>query len=196
MPSKSVLPRGFTTVAENLSEKYRTELGISKFEPMDAFKLAEHLKVDVFTVDEIYEDNQQHPAYQIMSDPDRFNAMWTPNSEGRKTIIHNDKHSAYRQQSNLMHELSHVIRDHTVPHEAAMLCAQLNLHYYNAIHEQEAKYLGGCLQITRPGIQWGLEHLETVERIAEYFNASTDMVNYRMRITGVAKQRFLAGRTS
>jgi Zn-dependent peptidase ImmA (M78 family) len=164
-------------------------MGISKFNPLDAFKLADHLGIDVFTVDEIYNGQIDHPAYSKMSDVNRFNAMWMPNSNGDKIIIHNDRHSRFRQQSNIMHELAHVIRNHTIPPESALLCARLGLHYYNPVHEQEAKYLGGCLQITRPGLQWAVKNLISVERISEYYSASIDMVKYRMGVTGVLKQQ-------
>ena len=189
MPSKSVLARGFMAEAERISEKYRIDLGVSKFDPLDAFELAEFLNVDIFTVDEIYEHQPDHPNYCRLSDPDKFCAMWTPNAHGQPVIIHNDRHSPFRQQSNLMHELAHIIRKHTVPEESAVLCARLGLHYFNAVHEQEAKYLGGCLQITRPGLQWGIKNLGTIENISEYFCASVDMVKYRMGITGVSKQQ-------
>jgi len=141
MPSKSVLQRGFKAEAERLSERYRTELGVSKFSPLDAFKLANHLGIDVYTVDEAFEGNEHLPAYLKMCDPDQFSAMWMSNENDEKIIIHNSKHSVYRQQSNIMHELAHVIRKHEIPDEQARLCSLFNLHYYNPLHEQEAKFL-------------------------------------------------------
>lgn len=186
MPSKSVLPRGFKADAERMAEMYRAELGISKFDPLDAFKLAEHLDVPIFSVDEAFSDNLDHPRYQFMSDINRFSAMWMPNEDGEKIIIHNTNHSKYRQQSNLMHELAHIIRNHEIPEESARLCAQLNLIYYNPLHEQEAKHLGGCLQITTPGLRWAFKRY-TVEQISEYYCASTEMVNYRLGITGTKR---------
>lgn len=188
MPSRTLLKHGFKAEAERIAERCRQELGISKFDPLDAHQLAGHLNVDIFTVDEIFGDQTSHPNYSRMIDPDRFSAMWMPNNLGDKIIIHNDRHSYYRQQSNLMHELAHIIRDHTVPNESAKLCAQLGLHYVNPLHEQEAKYLGGCLQITRPGLQWGIKNLVTAEKISEHFAASIEMVKYRLGISGVAKQ--------
>lgn len=190
MPSKSLLPRGFKAEAERLSEKYRTELGISKFDPLDALHLAEHLKVPIFSVNEIFGDNCSHPHYSTMSDTNKFSAMWMPNSEGVKIILHNTNHSKYRQQSNLMHELAHIISGHEVPIETAILCAQLNLHYFNKQQEQEAKYLGGCLQITRPGLLWTLKNDYTHQMISDYYCASLEMVKYRIGITGVERQRY------
>ncbi|WEK34683.1 MAG: ImmA/IrrE family metallo-endopeptidase [Candidatus Pseudobacter hemicellulosilyticus] len=187
MPSKSVLPRGFKAEAERLAEQCRADIGVSKFSPLDAHELARYLGIQIFTVDELFAD-QTCTAYLKMSDPKEFSAMWTPNKAGELLIIHNDKHSPFRQQSNLMHELAHIIRKHNVPDEKARLCAQFGLHYYNLLHEQEAKHLGGCLQITRAGLQWALKNAMEDEDISKYYNASVDMVKYRIGVTGVKKQ--------
>lgn len=190
MPSKSLLVYGFKADADRMAEEYRAKLGLSKFSPLDAFQLADYLQVDIFSVDEIFSGKKSHPDYIKMSDTSRFSAMWLPNAYGEKIIVHNTNHSQNRQQSNLMHELAHIIRKHEIPDEQARLCAQFNLHYYNPLHEQEAKYLGGCLQVSRPGLLWALKYGYTVEQMSEYFNASIDMINYRLGITGVKKQRY------
>ena len=188
MPSKPKLVRGFTAKAERISESYRDEMRISKFEPLDAFALAEHLEVAILGIGDLRTDlDVKH--YKRLCDVNEFSAMWMPNTGGNKIILHNENHSKKRQQSNLMHELAHIILEHSIPEEYAKLCFQLGLHYYNVEHEQEAKYLGGCLKITRPGLLWALKNNYSEEEISDYYNASVDMVNYRLRITGVLRQR-------
>lgn len=187
MPSKSVLKRGFKAEAERLAEQYRGELNLSKFDPLDAFLLAKHLEIPIFSVEEAFEGDKNNPHFSIMSNTSLFSAMWMPNEDGDKIIIHNANHSYYRQQSNIMHELAHIIRKHEMPEETAQLCWLFNLHYYNPVHEQEAKYLGGCLQITRAGLLWAVKtHSE--EQISKYYNASSEMVRFRLNATGVLKQ--------
>jgi Zn-dependent peptidase ImmA (M78 family) len=188
VPSKSLLQRGFKARAERISELHREELGISKFEPLDAFDLANHLGVPIVGVKDLRSDLGKED-YGKLSNVNKFSAMWMPNEDGDKIIIHNNFHSLKRQQSNLMHELAHIILDHSIPDEQARLCHMLGLHYYNEEHEQEAKHLGGCLQITRPGLLWALKNGYTEMEISDYYNASLDMVQFRMRITGVLKQR-------
>ncbi len=188
MPSKSLFPRGFMAAAERMGEQYRTELGISKFDPLDAFALAKHIDIPVFSVEDAYKDNFQDPSYTLLSDTSKFHAMWMPNEDGDRIIIHNANQSKNRQQSNIMHELAHIIRNHEIPTAYAILCADFGLHCYNPIHEQEAKYLGGCLQITKPGLLWALKHF-TVEEISERYTASIEMVNYRIGVSGVKKIR-------
>jgi hypothetical protein len=65
----------------------------------------------------------------------------------------------------------------------------MDLRYYNPHHEEEAKYLGGCLQIPKPGLLWKLKEECTEEEISDYFFASVDMVKYRMNILGIRKFR-------
>lgn len=187
MPSKTVLKRGFKAEAERISERYREELSISKFDPLDAFLLAEHLEVPVVSVDELEGFPSDH--LNILRQPSKFSAIWMPNQDDDKIIIHNNHHSPKRQQSNVMHELAHIIRGHEIPEQAAKLCLLLSLHYYNTEQEQEAKYLGGCLQITRAGLQWALKRNYSEEQISDYYNASLDMVKYRLNATGVLIQR-------
>jgi hypothetical protein len=188
MPSKSLLRRGFKAESERLSEKYRAELGLSKFAPLNAFALADHLEIPVFTVSDVFPQVPNSPA-DILNDTAKFSAMWMPNEEGDKVIIHNDNHSEKRQQSNIMHELAHIIQKHEIPLEAAKLCHIYNLHYYNKEHEQEAKYLGACLQITRSGLQWALKENLTEVEISDYYKASVDMVRFRLNTSGVLIQR-------
>jgi Zn-dependent peptidase ImmA (M78 family) len=196
MPSKSLLKRGFKAEAERLSEKYREELGVSKFDPLDAFVLADHLNIPVFTVKEVFKEDSSSLNTSILCDTSKFSAMWMPNIDGDKIIIHNDNHSLKRQQSNIMHELAHIIRKHEIPVELAILCNTFNLHYFNKEHEQEAKHLGACLQITRAGLQWALKNGYSKERISNYYNASIEMVRFRLNTSGVLIQNRFASKSN
>jgi len=187
MPSKSVLERGFKAEAERIAEHYRQELAISKFDPLDAFDLAELLDIPIFSVDDVFGDRRSGADYWALSDTIKFHATWMKNEDGDKVIIHNTNHSLYRQQSNIMHELAHIIRKHEIPQGLLSLQMPFNLHYYNPLHEQEAKYWGGCLQITRSGLQWAIKNMHESE-MSDYYKASSEMVRYRLNITGVKKQ--------
>lgn len=188
MPSSFKFKYGFKAKAERLSEQYRQALGFSKFDPLDAFLLAGHLNIPIATVDD-FENDLQGDFFATLRDTSRFSAMWLPNEHDDKFIIHNNYHSSKRQQSNIMHELAHVILGHNISPEAARLCFITGLHYFNSEHEQEAKYLGGCLQITRPGLLWALKKKWSENKISDYYHASLEMVRYRLNISGVLIQR-------
>ena len=186
MPTNYKFKYGFKAHAERLSEKYRAELRISKFDPLDAFNLAAHLQIPIKTVDEFSESISDEQLLTLR-DTSKFSAMWMPDGNGEKIILHNGYHSSKRQQSNLMHEIAHIILNHQISEEIARLCFLYGLPYYNIEQEQEAKFLGGALQITRPGLLWAVKR-KNEEEISDYYNASLDMVRYRLNITGVLKQ--------
>lgn len=192
MPSKSLLRRGFKKEAEDIGERYRAELSLAETDPLDAFILAKHLEIPVFSVSNAFEGEENNSSFIRLNNPANFSAMWMPNEDGDKIIIHNDKHSPARQQSNIMHEIAHILLEHSIPNEVAKLCALYGLHYVNPLHEEEAKCLGGCLQMTRKCLEWAYTNLKTENKIAEYYNASVDMVKFRTNSTGVLIQRFRA----
>lgn len=187
MANKSQFPYGFKAKAQRLAIEYREQLSISKFDPLDAFDLAEHLGVPILSVDE-FEGEISDEQVNRLRDTNKFSAMWLPNSDGEKIIVHNSYHSAKRQQSNLMHELAHLILRHEISEEAARLCFLYRLHYFNKEQELEAKFFGSCLQITTPGLLWAIKR-KTIEQISDYYTASVEMVQYRINSIGVLKQR-------
>jgi Zn-dependent peptidase ImmA (M78 family) len=58
----------------------------------------------------------------------------------------------------------------------------------NPKHEEEAVYLGGCLQIPKRGLLWAIQKKMSAEEIAHHFGASTDMVLYRANMIGQRKR--------
>lgn len=187
--NSGVFVHGFKAEAERLGEEYRKKLGKSIFDPLDAYKLANYLEVEVCSVYDYLDEIEAVKIVGTRLNPKDWSALWLPDKDGGKIIIHNPNHSENRQQSNIMHELAHIIRRHETSKEIKMLCMQLGLRSFNKQQEEEAKYLGGCLQITRPGLMWALKRKFTVEEISEYYNASTEMVSFRINATGVMYQR-------
>lgn len=187
MVNNSLFVRGFKTRADKIAEDYRREMGLSIFKPLDAFKLASHLDVPVFSIADVFSGLDKTEEAAKLNET--FNAVWLVNEDGDKIILHNETQTVFRQQSNLMHELAHIILGHTVSRETRFVCMLYGLHSYNKQQEEEAKYLGACLQITRPALLWVLKEGWSEKRISEYFNASVEMVRFRIQISGVAKQR-------
>lgn len=56
---------------------------------------------------------------------------------------------------------------------------------YDERQEEEAKFLGGALQISTPCLLWARKNKISVENIAKKYNASIEMAQYRMNITGI-----------
>lgn len=105
----------------------------------------------------------------------------------RPLILYNPCHSEARQESDLMHELSHLIEGHE-PSGFDTLGGRLLSRSYDEEQEDEAAWLGGCLQLPRPAIFRAAKRGWSNEEIAERYTASVQMVRYRRNVTGVDKQ--------
>src|SRR5687767_8810768 len=107
------LGRGFQTNCERLSLKFRKDTGLNLFEPLPARFLAEKLGVEVVTPAKIQGLSDEDK--QILSG--RGSREWsavTIDLAGAQMIIHNDEHTAERQESNIMHEIAHIVCNHKV----------------------------------------------------------------------------------
>jgi Zn-dependent peptidase ImmA (M78 family) len=191
--AKVNLKRGFKASAERLAIQYRGELKIHACAALCAFKLAEHLKVPVFKATELLTLAEE---IEWLSNDCEWSALTMPNFEGTKIILHNPFHSDARQQSDLMHELAHIICEHE--HAATLHDKPLpvGMRNYNPEQEEEAKCLGSTLQLAKPCLFWAIKRTMTYEDIAAHFNASVEMVKYRMNITGIARQAYFQNKTT
>ena len=107
---------------------------------------------------------------------------------GNKIIIHNPYHSSGRQQSNIMHELAHIICEHTLPTYDYGFKIPMGMRHYNELQEEEARCLGETIQLPRKALEWATKANMSVPAIANHFLASEEMVSYRLNISGVTRQ--------
>lgn len=185
LTKKSKFIRGFKTKADKQSVSLREELGIKQYEPICAFDLCKHLGIKILTPDKVPEFLQSDINQM---DSDLWSAVTLNLGKEKNLIIHNPKHSPKRQQSNLMHEVSHVLCGHKTSNDPIVLMLSGFLRNHNENDENEAEWLGSCLQLPRPALIWALKRGMSLDEITDHYNASIEMVRYRINITGVKKQ--------
>jgi hypothetical protein len=179
---------GFKKWADETSIKFRADLNIKAHEPLCAFKLSDFLKIPIFTPENFSNLEKHHLDNLLGKGKEHWSAVTIPVSELGNIIIHNPTHSPLRQQSNIMHELAHVICGHKVSNEVIETGLIGFLRNHDIKQENEADWLGSSLQLPRQSLIWALKNNMTNDEISEYFNASIEMVKYRINITGVKKQ--------
>lgn len=180
--------RGFKKWADETAIRLRTELGLYAVSPICAFELCKHLKVSVFTPRDINGMTEDHLNELLGKGSDAWSAATVPLDNNSSLILHNPNHSEARQQSNLMHEIAHILCEHKIPKETIATGLSGFLRNHNDQQENEAEWLGACLQLPRPALLWALKRNMTNTEIASHFNASEEMVRYRINITGVKTQ--------
>lgn len=188
MAKKSLLPHGFKAKAERISLEFRQELNLKPTDPLCGFKLAEYLSIKVYPASHFIKTPADLEKLVGTSTKDRgWSALTMKNKNQETLIIHNHLHGRQRQQSNLMHELAHIICEHEQP-ETTSVSLLSYMRKYDPKQEEEANCLGAALQISREGLLWALKANMTTEEISTHFNASTEMVTFRINSTGVNRQ--------
>jgi Zn-dependent peptidase ImmA (M78 family) len=175
--------RGFKAQAERRAETTREELGLSMYAPLDSAELAAAQGISVKSADTLVgiERLEQLEALQ----PGAFSACTFDLPRG-KVIVTNPLSSPQRIQSDVAHEVSHVLLEHEV--RTVEKLGDFSFFSCDAEEEQEANWLAGCLLLPRPLLIRSLRRGITVEDIAQEFNVSVEMAAYRVRATGALRQ--------
>ena len=179
---ESLLSNSFKVKAERIAGDMRSAIGLSKNAPLCAFKLADHLNIRVRSIQECgLPDNGE--KY------DDWSAALIYNKNNKPVIVHNKTRSLPRQQSDVMHEISHRHCEHPPCKHPFGLLLPATMLSVNPRHEEEASWLGATLQLPREALAWAIYHERmTLPAIAELYVASQQMVRYRINITGLSKE--------
>lgn len=190
MPGNNLLKRGFATKAEQLSIDYRAKLSLQAWSRLDALELADFLHIKVYSACDFIQDPEDLDKLAGINGFDNcgWSALTMPTEAGNRIIIHNPFHSEARQQSDIMHELSHIICEHKQPENSLGQQVPFWMRTYDATQEAEANFLGAALLLSKACLFWALKREMAIDDIARHFVASIEMVNYRLNISGVAKQ--------
>lgn len=162
---------------EAIATDKRHQLGFKAYQPLSAAVLTTYFKATIFTAETV--PNTEPEKVKILCNSDNWSAGII--LKNPLCIVHNSRHTPTRQESNLMHEFAHVI----LKHKMVGFEPKTGLPQSRPQDEDEAVYLGGCLQIPRRGLLWAVQKKMTVAQIALYFNASEEMVNFRINVSGI-----------
>jgi Zn-dependent peptidase ImmA (M78 family) len=182
------LRRGFKSWADKKAVEYRKVLGKKYFDILSARELANYLDIDIITPREIPGLENTDASNLLNHDNNSWSGITVKNQSGSFIIIVNPTHSSKRQESDLMHEIAHIICEHKMEKIQIRTDFPFPLRDYDHQQEDEAKWFGGCLQIPRDALVHMLYRGYGINEISDHFGASLDMVKYRINITGVKKQ--------
>jgi Zn-dependent peptidase ImmA (M78 family) len=184
------LRRGFKSEAEDIAVEVRAELGLSALAVLDPLVLAAHLEIPVRALTECDYDQDLIDHFTGVGQ-DTFSAVTVFHGH-RRVIVHNDSHARQRQNSNIVHELSHALLLH--PPSAALDIRGCRV--WDQDHEDEADYLCGCLLVTRRAALQVARRGFSLDAAAAHFGVSRQMMAWRVNGTGaqLQAQRELAAR--
>lgn len=177
----------FPAQDENVSAQRRRRLHLQPYDPLEASALAAELGVIAKTPQEIPGVGPETLRVLLHDDPDSWSAV-TISEGGKDLVILNPSHRGGRPNSNLMHELSHLLLGHKPGQTFISGDGELILSAYNKPQEDEASWLAGALLLPRPALlhihRRRLPEADVIQR----YNVSADMLRYRANVTGVDRQ--------
>jgi hypothetical protein len=107
------LRRGFKANANRISVRLRRGQGARPEAPIDLNVLVTKLSIGVIPLSEFKAQFPQAVQQLTMRDSGAFSAATLPpNENGKRILVLNDSHDLRRQNSNIAHEIAHILLGH------------------------------------------------------------------------------------
>lgn len=180
--------RGFKTEANDIAREVRKELRLRLADPLDAFKLAEHLAIPVLPLSEFRQACPSAVRHFSIVETGAFSGL-TVFRGPRRLIVYNDAHAPQRRASNVAHELAHALLMH--PPTAAL--DHRGCRHWDGDMEEEANWLAGALLISDEAAISVVRRGLTLEGASATYGVSRPMMQFRLNVTG-ARKRVQRGR--
>ena len=173
------LRHGFKAEAEGIAREIRGELGLRRVEPLDPWKLANHLDIPVVPLSDLAMSAPGSFDYLFSAEPEAFSAV-TVFSGAHRTIVYNDAHSPGRQSSDVAHELSHGL----LLHPPSPALDHHGCRKWNGVIEEEANWLAGVLLVPADAAIILARRGEDLADVAAEYGVSEQMIDWRLNVTG------------
>jgi Zn-dependent peptidase ImmA (M78 family) len=177
------LRRGFRAEAERIAAAIRADLGVAPSDKLPLDDAAGARGVRVVSAAELVDVDRLADLERIQAFA--FSAC-TFDVGGSAVIVFNPLRSEPRRQSDVAHELAHLILKHELSevHEVA----GLPFRTCRSDQEEEATTLGGALLLPRPLLLKALSRGMGVEDIAGKYAVTPEMARFRVNTTGAVHQ--------
>ena len=178
------LRRGFKAEAERLARDTWRSMALSPADHLDARDLATRMGCQVHSAAELVSLKKLRRLKGIQDDA--FFACTFKLPGERYAIVFNPLVSKTRRNSDIAHEVSHIILQHRMSHLKRL--NDVSFLSCDQEQEDEAAWLSGCLLLPRFALLHDLKNKIAPSDIAKIRQLSKDMVDYRIRVTGVKRQ--------
>ena len=177
------LRRGFHAEAERIATSVRSELGIGPAQRLPLEHAAKAYGIRVVSAGDLID-------IERLADLERIQAFafsaCTFDVDGDAVIVFNPLRSEPRRQSDVAHELSHLILKHELSEIREV--AGLPFRTCRSDQEEEATTLGGALLLPRPLLLHAISRGMGFDDIARKYEVTPEMARFRVNTTGAARQ--------
>jgi Zn-dependent peptidase ImmA (M78 family) len=151
-------------------------MGLRPTDPIDPAVICRHFDIELIRLSEI---DPESPFLGDENSP--FSAMTVPHGI-TTAIVHNDSHHAYRQRSNICHELSHCF----LGHQCTPPLTPTGERARDSGVEAEANFLAGALLLpNEAAVHVVLNGLAA--QAQGIYGISRSMLDFRLRVSGALR---------
>lgn len=146
--------------------------------------LAKHLNIEIIPADELVDLAELEELDRLQ--PGAFSAATFHLPNGRTVIVYNPLSETGRMNSDIAHEIAHILLDHDVRE-----LQKIGGHTFltcNPEQEEEANWLAGCLLLPRTLLLREAFAGADPGRIARKYQVSPVMARFRLNASGVLLQ--------
>lgn len=173
--------RGFKTEARDTANGVREELGLSPFDPLDPWALAENLGIPIEPLTSF--GSLASIGVLLGKEQSSFSAVTVLDGPARMIVV-NDRHSRGRQANSVAHEIGHALLHHpqTPPFD------ERGLRRVKSELEEEASFLGSALLITDEMAMHIVRQKIPFEVAATSLGVSVRLLQMRVNVSGAVKR--------
>lgn len=160
---------------EDIATQVRYRMDLRAYSPLPAFDLAEHLDIEVCAPREIEGASEESIRHLEVAENWSAIVMVPPPNP---SILYNPSHALTRRESDVMHEIAHLLLNHSL--STILWIDGIPQRTHEPVKETEAAYLGGTLLIPRRAIWWCQQQGLELEKIANQYGGSIDLARWRI----------------
>lgn len=175
--------KDFIDWVERQGLRLRKRLSLSTYDPMEPERLAQRMKVPLFTPDDVVSLPEEIRVSLLTSAKHDWSAGTMIGPDGAPFIIYNPTHSKTRLRATLMEELVHLDLNHKPSEFIQFNGVAFRTHRQTV--ETQAYWVGSAALVPRHVLQISVEKKIRREYVAEKFFVSTELVKFREKVTGL-----------
>ena len=177
------LRRGFLAEAERTATDLIVRSGQQGKAPIDVHLIARAANVRVVAADQLIDAQRLRDLERVQAYA--FSAC-TFDVGGKRVVVFNPLHSKERSNSDIAHELGHIVLDHELSEVREI--GGLPFRSCQPDLEAEATTLGAAILVPEKGLLAAARGGADVTAIAQQFEVSKEMAQFRWNKVGVTKR--------
>jgi hypothetical protein len=178
-------PTAKRRVYERIALKIREFAGVALDHPLDPWQLCAHVKLRIVDIKQL-SGLSAETRQLLLTDGTRAwsGATTMPLPDGWRLVFLNPNHSRERQAATLMEEICHIILGHSPSQLMPPIEGQEKSRFrnFNQAQEEAAYAIGAAALIPYYVLRMAVERGVSVERIAQKFRVSRELIIYRIKV--------------